>query len=65
MRKESPWAIAGSEPSVADDLLSDPIAQTLMRADGVMVKDVVAVIRGLNRRPEPSQFDQPIRPAPA
>jgi len=43
MAKGNPWAGAASEPLVAD-LLSDPIAQALMRADGVIVGDVFAIV---------------------
>lgn len=43
MAKGNPWATAGNEPLVAD-LLSDPIAQALMRADGVVVGDVFAIV---------------------
>ena len=49
MTKGSSWANAGSEQSVAD-LLSDPIAQALMWADGVTVKDAIAAIGRLNRK---------------
>jgi hypothetical protein len=35
--------LAKNEPSVAD-LLSDPIAQALMRADGIAVEDVIALL---------------------
>lgn len=38
-----PWAQADGEPSIAD-LLSDPTTLTLMRADGVIVRDVLAII---------------------
>lgn len=47
MPTKAPWAKADSEPSAAD-LLSDPIAQALMRADGVLVRDVVMIIRDLH-----------------
>jgi hypothetical protein len=40
---ESPWAQAGGEPSIAD-LLSDPTILDLLRADGVMVGDILALI---------------------
>lgn len=48
MEKGNPWTSAGSEPLVAD-LLSDPIAQALMRADGVFVGDVLAIVTRLCR----------------
>jgi hypothetical protein len=35
-----------NEPSIAE-LLSDPIAQVLMRADGVVVRDVITIVRNL------------------
>jgi hypothetical protein len=37
------------EPSLAE-LLSDPIARALMRADGVIAEDVIAVIDRLRAR---------------
>jgi len=43
MPRTGPWASAGSEPSI-DELLSDPIAHALMRADGLVVRDVRAMI---------------------
>jgi hypothetical protein len=52
MRKESPWTNGDYEPHVAD-LLSDPIAQALMRADGITVKDVLAAISSFTRRSDP------------
>ena len=64
MRKGMPWTNAGSEPSLAD-LLADPLAQALMRADDVRVEDVIAAIGGFNRCPVPARLDPPIRPEPA
>lgn len=46
MRRKSPWAQAGDEPSIAD-LLSDPIAEALMQADGVDFRDVLDIFRAL------------------
>jgi hypothetical protein len=43
MRKPSLWEDAGQEPPVSD-LLSDPIIQLLMQADGVTIKDVIEAI---------------------
>jgi hypothetical protein len=40
---ESPWAQVGGEPSIAD-LLSDPTILDLLRADCVMVGDILALI---------------------
>jgi len=37
------WAKSGTEPFLAE-LLSDPITQAVMEADGVRVKDVLAII---------------------
>jgi hypothetical protein len=50
MTMRQPWENAGCEPSIAD-LLSDPIAQALMRADGIGESAVIGVIRGLNAHP--------------
>jgi len=50
MTMHRPWEIAGGEPSIAD-LLSDPIAQALMRADGIGESVVIGVIRGLHAHP--------------
>lgn len=44
------WGNSGVEPSIAE-LLSDPITQAVMRADGVRVKDVLAIIRRVQCRP--------------
>jgi hypothetical protein len=55
------WEHAGSEPPVAE-LLSDPITQMLMRADGVMVEDVTAAIDGRTR--PGAAATQPRRDAP-
>jgi len=46
MLRKSPWDQAGNEPSIAD-LLSDPIAEALMQADGVDFRDVLAIFRVL------------------
>jgi hypothetical protein len=48
MLRNRPWAQGGCEPSIAD-LLSDPTAQALMRADGVQVGEVLAIVRTLAR----------------
>jgi hypothetical protein len=51
------WARAGAEPSTTE-LLADPIALLLMRADRLTVNDVEAVLRAAKRRPyaAPSGF---------
>jgi len=64
MRKGMPWTNAGSEPSLAD-LLADPVAQALMRADGVTAADVISAIGGPKRRATRARLDRPIRPEPA
>jgi hypothetical protein len=47
---KGPWAEAGVEPRISD-LLSDPIVQTLMRADGVHGADLhMIVFRDDNRK---------------
>jgi hypothetical protein len=46
---KGPWTEAGIEPRIRD-LLNDPIVQTLMRADGVRVADVLAIIFKDNNR---------------
>jgi hypothetical protein len=43
MSKWNPWADGKREPTIAD-LLSDPIVQALMRADGVFVSEVLAIV---------------------
>jgi hypothetical protein len=43
MPRWAPWAEAGVEPSITD-VLSDPIVHTLMRADGVLIADLLAII---------------------
>lgn len=53
------WEIAGCEPSIAD-LLSDPIAQALMRADGIGESVVIGVIRGLNAHPAIRRGQSPV-----
>ncbi len=50
MTLRPPWETAGCEPSIGD-LLSDPIAQALMLADGVAEHVVIAIMRGLNSHP--------------
>jgi hypothetical protein len=50
MTLRRPWDSAGCEPSISD-LLSDPIAQALMRADGIAEYVVIGIIRGLNSPP--------------
>lgn len=52
-------ASSGGEPTIAE-LLSDPIAQTLMRADGITVADVLAWI-GRRRRSLERRHPQPPR----
>ena len=37
------WSEAGDEPSITD-VLSDPIVHSLMRADGVHIADLLAII---------------------
>lgn len=39
----APWREAGVEPNITD-VLSDPIVHTLMRADGVHIADLLAII---------------------
>ena len=46
MLRKCHWAQAGDEPSIAD-LLSDPIAEALMEADGVDFRDVLAIFHVL------------------
>lgn len=46
MSERARWVDAGSEPEIAD-LLSDPIVQALMRADGICVLDLHASIAQL------------------
>lgn len=38
------WIKAGDEPPITD-LLSDPIMQTLMKADRIFLADVLALVR--------------------
>jgi len=54
-----PWEIAVGEPSIGD-LLSDPIAQALMRADGIGESVVIGVIRGLNAHPAIRRNQSPV-----
>jgi hypothetical protein len=61
MKEGRSWENAGREPPVAE-LLSDPITQMLMRADAVMVEDVIAAIDGRNRRHGPSRLERRKRP---
>jgi len=44
----APWSEAGVEPNITD-VLSDPIVHTLMRADGVHIPDLLAIIGGDDR----------------
>ena len=64
MAKGNPWATAGDEPLVAD-LLSDPIAQALMRADGVGVGDVFAIVTRIREAGFPAYWNSvdPMIPA--
>ncbi len=55
-RKRGPWEKAGAEPRLAE-LLSDPIAQLLMTADGLIVEDVIAAIWGSARPRRRSRLD--------
>ena len=48
MLQRASLANTGSEASIAD-LLSDPIARSLMRADDVSVDDVMTIVRRLRR----------------
>ena len=41
--QNAPWMQVGGEPSIAD-LLSDPTVLALMRADGVHVREILAII---------------------
>lgn len=51
---------ADREPSVAD-LLSDPIAEALMRADGITVADVLAWIARRTGGAAPAAVEPPAR----
>jgi hypothetical protein len=53
------WEIGGCEPSITD-LLSDPIAKALMRADGIGENVVIGIIRGLNAHPAIRHDRRPI-----
>lgn len=48
MRRWAAWTEAGVEPSI-NDVLSDPIVHTLMRADGVHIAELLAIIGGDDR----------------
>lgn len=48
MLKDRPFATAGDEPSLAE-MLSDPVCQALMRADGVHVIEIISIIENLTR----------------
>ncbi len=45
MPSRARWSEAGVEPNITD-VLSDPIVHTLMRADGVHIADLLAIIFG-------------------
>lgn len=54
MPKWARWSAAGDEPSITD-VLNDPIVHTLMRADGVHVADLLAIIVGYDDRSAPER----------
>lgn len=66
MQKQRPWAEAGQEPSIAE-LLADPVGVALMQADGIMVKDVVALIarvqNDIRRYAHCGEFPPPTAPS--
>lgn len=43
MPKTKRWTHAGDEPPIAD-LLADPIAHALMKADGIVAAEVLTVV---------------------
>ena len=45
--RKDPWAHAGIEPTIAE-LLSDPIADALMRVDGVKAVDVLTLVQRIS-----------------
>jgi hypothetical protein len=47
------WIDSGIEPTLAD-LLSDPIVDAVMRADGIRVQDVLATVAEARHRQRPS-----------
>jgi len=56
MPRWAPWSEAGVEPSITD-VLGDPIVHTLMRADGVHMADLLAIVFGSDDR-SPSESDR-------
>jgi hypothetical protein len=54
------WLYAGTEPLLSD-MLSDPATRDLMRADGVSVEDVNAVVDRVRRSIRPLAFAPPPR----
>lgn len=49
------WLYAGTEPLLSD-MLSDPATRDLMRADGVSVEDVNAIVDRVRRNIRPLEF---------
>ena len=59
MTLRRPWETAGCEPSLRE-LLSDPIAQALMLADGIGEHVVISIMRGLNSHPRVRRDRAPV-----
>jgi hypothetical protein len=62
MAERGKWSEAGIEPRL-DDMLADPIVQTVMRRDGVTAEELRDILEALRaRRPEtdaePKQGDE-------
>lgn len=55
MLQNDRWASADVEPALAD-MLSDPVVEAVMLADGVCVEDVLAAIRHSARTRFSSSF---------
>lgn len=60
MRTSKKWTQAGDEPPIGD-LLDDPIAHALMKADGVVAAEVLTVVDRAQSRRATASAEKPKR----